>query len=82
MLYRMNWRQYITVDPAICHGSACFKGTRVMVSIILDNLAAGRTAEQILASYPGLTPEHLRAAAAYAAALSRERTVSLESGAA
>ena len=35
----MDWRNHIIVDPAICHGQACIKGTRVMVSVILDNLA-------------------------------------------
>lgn len=76
----MNWREYISVDPQVCHGRACFKGTRIMVSVVLDNLAAGRTPQQILASYPGLLPEHIRAAAAYGAALSQERAFSLESG--
>ena len=37
----MNWQDYVTVDPAICHGKACIQGTRIMVSVILDNLAAG-----------------------------------------
>ena len=37
----MTWTEYISVDPAVCHGKACIKGTRVMVSVVLDNLAAG-----------------------------------------
>ena len=37
----MDWRSHITVDPGVCHGQACIRGTRVMVSVILDNLAAG-----------------------------------------
>jgi len=78
----MNWHEQITVDPNVCHGRACFKGTRIMVSVILDNLAAGRTESQILASYPGLRPEQIRAAMAYAAELARERTIAIESGAA
>ena len=41
----MNWQERITADPAICHGKACIKGTRVMVSVILDNLAAGESPE-------------------------------------
>jgi len=36
----MNWREYITVDPSICHGRACFQGTRILVSVVLANLAA------------------------------------------
>lgn len=73
----MNWKSHITTDPAICHGRACVKGTRVMVSVILDNLAEGLNAEQILKSYPGLRPIDIKAAIAYAAELSHERIVSL-----
>lgn len=73
----MNWADHITVDPQICHGKACIKGTRIMVSVILDNLADGQTVEQILANYPALTPESVRAAIAYAAELSHERILSL-----
>ena len=73
----MNWRNYITVDPAICHGQACISGTRVMVSVVLDNLAAGLTPDEILQSYPSLTREAVQAAIAYAAELARERVVVL-----
>ncbi len=71
----MNWQEYITVDPLICHGKACIKGTRIMVSVILDNLAAGVTTDEVLASYPALTHEAIQAAIAYAAELARERIV-------
>lgn len=73
----MDWRAYITADPNICHGRACIRGTRVMVSIILDNLAAGQPSEAILKSYPSLTPEAIQAAIAYAAKLAREQVISL-----
>ena len=73
----MNWRNYITVDPAVCHGQACITGTRVMVSVVLDNLAAGLTPDEILQSYPALTREAIHAAIAYAAELARERVVAL-----
>jgi uncharacterized protein (DUF433 family) len=73
----MNWRQYITTDPLICHGRACITGTRVMVSVILDNLAAGQTPTEILASYPSLPPEGIAAAIAYAAELAREQVLPL-----
>jgi uncharacterized protein (DUF433 family) len=73
----VNWREYITVDPAVSHGTPCIKGTRIMVSPVLDNLAAGRTPDEIVASYPSLTPEAIRAALAYAAELARERVVAL-----
>ncbi len=74
---RMNWSDYITVDPEVCHGQACIKGTRIMVSVILDNLADGLSVEEIVANYPGLAPEAVRAAIAYAAELSHERILSL-----
>jgi uncharacterized protein (DUF433 family) len=73
----MNWQNYITVDPAICHGRACIKGTRIMVSVVLDNLAAGLSVKEIINSYPSLTPEAIQAAMAYAAELARERVVTL-----
>lgn len=76
----MNWHERITVDPVICHGKACIKGTRVMVSVVLDNLAAGLSKEEILASYPSLTKEDIEAAIAYAAELTRERFVPLTPG--
>ena len=73
----MDWREYITVDPNVCHGQACFKGTRVMVSVVLDNLAAGASQDEILRSYPSLSQESIQAAIAYAAELARERVVNL-----
>ena len=73
----MDWRDYITVDPDICHGKPCFAGTRVLVSVILDNLAASLSAEEIESDYPSVGPEQLRAALLYAAELSRERVVRL-----
>ena len=71
----MNWHNHITVDPNICHGSACIKGTRIMVSVVLDNLAAGLSTEEILRSYPTLKRESVLAAVSYAAELARERVV-------
>ena len=73
----MDWRDYITVDPKVCHGQACIKGTRIMVSVVLDNLAAGLSPEEILRSYPTLTPEAIQAAISYAADLARERVVAI-----
>ena len=68
----MNWQGRITVDPRVCHGMACIRGTRVMVSVILDNLAANVPADEILRSYPTLRPEDVQAAIAYATDPSRE----------
>ena len=55
------WRDYLVSDPQVCGGHLCGKGTRVLVTVILDNLAEGNTREEILRSYPSLTPEHLDA---------------------
>jgi len=71
----MNWHNYITVDPNVCHGNACIKGTRIMVSVVLDNLAAGLSTKEILRSYPSLKRESILAAVSYAAELARERVV-------
>ena len=71
----MNWKAYITTDPEIMHGSVCFRGTRIPVLVVLDNLAAGETPERILDQYPSLKPEHIPAALGYAADLARERIV-------
>jgi uncharacterized protein (DUF433 family) len=60
----MDWQNYITVDPNVCHGQACVKGTRIMASVVLDNLAAGLTLEEIMKSYPSLTREAILAASA------------------
>ncbi len=65
------------MDPAVCHGQACLKGTRVPVAVVLDNLAAGLTAQEICASYPSLTPTAVQAAVAYAAFLAHERIMPL-----
>ncbi|MFZ0959409.1 MAG: DUF433 domain-containing protein [Terriglobia bacterium] len=72
-----NWRERISVNPAVCHGKACIRGTRVMVSVIIDNLAAGVSRNEIRSSYPALTPADIDAALAYAAELTREGTVGL-----
>lgn len=71
----MDWRAYITTDPLVMHGSACLRGTRIPVSVVLDNLAAGEPIARILEQYPSLQPEHVSAAIAYAAELARERIV-------
>lgn len=78
----MDWRQRISVDPNVCHGKACIKGTRVMASVVLDNLAEGVGRVEILKSYPSLVNEDIDAAIAYAAELTRERFVPLTPGAA
>ena len=73
----MDWQNYITVDPNVCHGQACLKGTRIKASVVLDNLAEGLTYDEILVSYPSLSHEAVKAAIAYAAELGRERVVAM-----
>ncbi len=68
----------ITVDPNVCHGQPCVKGTRIMVWLVLNYLASGDSVEDILASYPGLTPEDIRACLAYAAETTRETVVTID----
>ncbi len=65
----------ISVDPNVCFGKPCIKGTRIWVSLILDFLASGTTVNVLLEEYPDLTEEDIRAAIAYGAEMSRERYV-------
>ena len=73
----MNWENHIGVDPNICHGKACIKGTRIPVSVILDNLAAGETRDKILENYPSLQQADIDACLGYAAQIVKERVVKL-----
>jgi uncharacterized protein (DUF433 family) len=65
----------ISIDPNVCFGKPCIKGTRIWVSLILDFLASGETPEQIRTSYPQLTDDDIRAAIAYGAEVARERII-------
>ena len=67
----------IIVDPAIAFGKPCIRGTRIWVSLIMDNLAAGASAAEILSAYPSLEKDYIRAAMTYAAELARDRYVDL-----
>ncbi len=75
----MRWQDHISVDPNICHGTACINGTRVMVSVVLDNLGAGDSPDNIAKAFH-LTLDDIQAALLYAAALSKERVVPLKTG--
>lgn len=72
-----NWRERISVNPTVCHGKACIRGTRVLVSAVIDNVAAGISRKEILQSYPTLQHSDIDAALAYAAELAREGSVDL-----
>ena len=67
----------ISVDPRVCFGKPCIRGTRIWVSLILDFLASGMSVDKVLAEYPQLTEEDIRAAMAYGAEMSRERYVEI-----
>jgi uncharacterized protein (DUF433 family) len=65
----------ISIDPNVCFGKPCIKGTRIWVSLILDFLASGDSEADIRAAYPQLQPEDIHAALAYAAEVARERVI-------
>lgn len=67
----------ISIDPNVCFGKPCIRGTRIWVSLILDFLAAGESDAEILRNYPQLEPADIRAAIAYAAEIARERILPL-----
>ena len=67
--------QRISIDPAICGGKPCIKGTRIWVSLILDFLAEGMSESELLAEYPQLVHEDVLAAIAYGAEAARVRLV-------
>jgi uncharacterized protein (DUF433 family) len=67
--------QRISIDPNVCFGKPCIRGTRIWVSLILDFLADGTSFEELIQEYPQLTNEDIRAAIAYGAEMARERYV-------
>ena len=71
----MDWHAYIAADPAVLAGKPVVKGTRLGVDFLLGLLAAGWTTDQLLASYPQLTPDALRAVFAFAAEVAHEAAV-------
>lgn len=68
----------ITIDPKVCHGQACIKGTRIPVHQILQMLANGDTIEDLLQDYPPVTREDILACLEYAALLAEEQVTPLE----
>ncbi len=67
--------QRISIDPDVCFGKPCIRGTRIWVSLVLDLMAGGMSTQEILAEYPRLKEEDIRAAIAYGAEMSRERYI-------
>ena len=73
-----NWKKRISINPQVCHGKAHIKGTRIFVTVILDNLAQGLSFDEIIESYPPLTKEDILAAIAYASFISKEELISIQ----
>ncbi len=67
-----HWSERVVAIPEICHGKPCVRGTRILVSVVLDNLAEGKSPAEIVLEYPPLVLDDVRAAMAYAAELARE----------
>ena len=67
-----EWKDRIAFDANVCHGKSCIKGTRIIVSALLDYLSAGESEEEILHQYPVLKREDLLAALGYATWLAHE----------
>jgi uncharacterized protein (DUF433 family) len=75
MTNRQELLRRISIDPAVCFGRPVIRGTRIWVSLIVDNLAEGIPEVELLAAYPQLQAEDIRAALAYAAEMTRERII-------
>ena len=73
----MNWQDRLSVKPEVCRGQVCITGTRIMATVILDNLAEGITEAELLSSYPTLKSEDIRAVIRYASDLASGRVVTL-----
>lgn len=71
----MQFPEYVEARAGVMMGKACLKGTRIPVYLILEKLAAGESSETILAAYPQLRPEHIRASLEYAARLAADEIV-------
>jgi uncharacterized protein (DUF433 family) len=70
-----NLLERISIDPAVCGGKPCIRGTRIWVSLVLDLLASGMSESELLAEYPGLTHDDILAAIAYGAEAARDRVI-------
>ncbi|MHB8901755.1 MAG: DUF433 domain-containing protein [Thermoguttaceae bacterium] len=79
MTKREELLKRISIDPNVCFGRPCIRGTRIWVSLVIDNLAEGVSEAELLAAYPQLQPEDIRAALSFAAEMTRERIIPLPS---
>lgn len=72
---RINWKNFVAIDPEIHHGEPCIKGTRVPVAMLVGSIADGMTIEEVMKEYPQVTREAVRAALAYAADVLRREII-------
>ncbi len=77
MTKREELLKRISIDPNVCFGKPCIRGTRIWVSMIVDNLAEGVSEAELLTAYPQLQPDDIRAALSFAAEMTRERIIPL-----
>jgi len=77
---REELARHISIDPKVCFGRPVIRGTRIWVTLIVDNLAEGVSEEDLLRAYPQLTHEDIRAALAFAAEMTRERVIPVPAG--
>jgi uncharacterized protein (DUF433 family) len=75
VINREELLERISIGPQVCFGKPCIRGTRIWVSLIVDNLVEGVPEADLLAAYPQLQPEDIRAALAFAAEMTRERII-------
>lgn len=79
----MDWQQWITRDPTVMQGKPVLRGTRITVEHVLERMGEGWSERDLIASYPHLKPEHIRAALAFAAqALASDELLFMEGDAA
>ena len=76
---RTDLLERISIDPKVCHGKPCIKGTRIPIFVILDALAAGMTLDEIIEEYPPVTREDIQAALYYASLVTQQEEVPLSS---
>ena len=77
MLYSITMNERISIDPNICHGKPCIKGTRIMVSNILNLMAHGADMQEVLDGYPQLVKEDIYAALSYAESVIKDEDIIL-----
>lgn len=77
VMSRQDMLKHIWIDPARCGGKPCIRGTRIWVSLVLDCLAAGESFEDIVANYPGITADDIRACIAYGSEMASQRYVDI-----